>query len=172
MPRTTLIGLVAALALVSPAATAAPPPPPAASPAAAATPTPPAPQPAPAPRVAESADGYSYQIDGRRDPFLSLLSSGSDDAQPAGKGEGIANLAVNDLAVRGVLKSKGTLIAMVQGPDKRAYVVHQGDAFQDGTIKAITPEGLVIVQQVNDPLSLVKQREVRKLMRSVEDGKQ
>ena len=42
----------------------------------------------------------------------------------------------------------------------------------DGTIKAVVPEGLVIVQPVNDPLSLVKQREVRKLLRSVEDGKQ
>ena len=42
----------------------------------------------------------------------------------------------------------------------------------DGTIKAVTPQGLVIVQDVNDPLSLVKQREVRKLLRSLEDAKE
>jgi Tfp pilus assembly protein PilP len=123
------------------------------------------------PRVVEAPDGYSYLIDGRRDPFLSLMASGTD-APPAKGGDGIAGLAVNEFAVRGVLKSRGTLIAMVQGPDKRAYVVHEGDKFLDGSIKAVTPEGLVIVQQVNDPLSLVRQREVRKLMRSVEDGKQ
>jgi Tfp pilus assembly protein PilP len=76
------------------------------------------------------------------------------------------------MSVRGVMKSRGSLIAMVQGPDKRAFVVHPGDKFADGTVKAVTPDGLVIVQQVNDPLSLVKQREVRKMLRSVEDGKQ
>ena len=38
----------------------------------------------------------------------------------------------------------------------------------DGTVKSITPQGLVVVQQVNDPLSLVKQREIRKLLRSPE----
>ena len=36
----------------------------------------------------------------------------------------------------------------------------------------MTPQGLVIVQDVNDPLSLVKQREVRKLLRSLEDAKE
>ena len=29
--------------------------------------------------------------------------------------------------------------------------MHQGDKFLDGTIKTITPQGLVIVQEVNDP---------------------
>jgi hypothetical protein len=43
--------------------------------------------------------------------------------------------------------------------------------FMDGTIKAITAQGLVIVQEVNDPLSLVKQREIRKLLRSAEGAK-
>ena len=38
--------------------------------------------------------------------------------------------------------------------------------------RAITPQGLVVVQEVNDPLSLVKQREVRKLLRSLEDAKE
>jgi hypothetical protein len=60
----------------------------------------------------------------------------------------------------------------VQGADKRTFVVHQGDKLLDGAIKAVVPEGLVIVQPVNDPLSPVKQREVRKVLRSIEDGKQ
>lgn len=126
-----------------------------------------------APAVSQAAlDHYTYQADGRRDPFLSLTANTSDSRTPLSRGEGLAGLAVTELSVRGVMKSRGSLIAMVQGPDRRAYVVHQGDKFADGTIKAITADGLVIVQQVNDPLSLVKQREVRKLLRSVEDGKQ
>ena len=86
--------------------------------------------------------------------------------------DGAAGLPVSETTVRGVMKSGGALIALVQGVDKRTFVVHQGDKLLDGTIKAVVPEGLVIVQPVNDPLSLVKQREVRKLLRSVEDGKQ
>lgn len=138
---------------------------PAAAPAAAAAPVTPA--------VAPTAiEHYSYQAEGRRDPFLSLTANAVDTRTPMTRAEGIAGLSVTDLSVRGVMQSRGSLIAMVQGPDRRAYVVHQGDKFADGAVKAITAEGLVIVQQVNDPLSLVKQREVRKLLRSVEDGKQ
>ena len=62
-------------------------------------------------------------------------------------------------------------VAMVQGPDNKTYIVHQGDKFLDGRIKTITPQGLIIVQEVNDPLSLVKEREIRKLLRSFEDAK-
>jgi Tfp pilus assembly protein PilP len=74
--------------------------------------------------------------------------------------------------VSGILESRGTLIAMVQGPDKKTYIVHQGDKFVDGTIRSVTPQGLVILQEVNDPLSLVKQREIHKLLRSLESAKE
>ena len=66
----------------------------------------------------------------------------------------------------------GSLIAMIQGPDNKTYLVHQGDKLLDGTIKTITPQGLIVIQEVNDPLSLVKQREIRKLLRSLEDAKE
>ncbi len=80
-------------------------------------------------------------------------------------------MSLAEISVRGILQSRGTLVAMVQGPDNRTYIVHQGDKLSDGTIKTITPQGLVVVQEVNDPLSLVKQREVRKLLRSLDDAK-
>jgi Tfp pilus assembly protein PilP len=125
-----------------------------------------------APAEQPPADTYSYEASGRRDPFLNLL--GETDVRVAATRhvDGPAGLAVSEMTVRGVMKSAGALIALVQGTDKRTYVVHQGDKLLDGTIKTVVPEGLVIVQPVNDPLSLVKQREVRKLLRSVEDGKQ
>jgi hypothetical protein len=46
--------------------------------------------------------------------------------------------------------------------------VRAGDKLLDGTIRTITQNDLVIVQQVNDPLSLEKQREVRKVLRQIE----
>jgi Tfp pilus assembly protein PilP len=88
------------------------------------------------------------------------------------RGDGPAGMTVAEISVRGVLQSRGEFVAMVHGPDNKTYLVHQGDKLADGVIKTITPQGLVIVQDVNDPLSLVKQREVRKLLRSLEDGKE
>ena len=81
-------------------------------------------------------------------------------------------MTLAEISVRGVMQSRGLLVAMIQGPDNKTYIVHQGDKLLDGTIKAITPQGLIVIQEVNDPLSLVKQREIRKLLRSLEDAKE
>jgi Tfp pilus assembly protein PilP len=128
----------------------------------------PAPQPTPAPPPAET---YSYRADGRRDPFQSLLHTGADTNATGRKGEGPSGMTLGEISVRGIMQSRGSLVAMVQGPDNKTYIVHQGDKLLDGTIKTITPQGLIVMQEVNDPLSLVKQREVRKLLRSLEDSK-
>lgn len=127
---------------------------------------------APATTPTAPGDGYSYQPDGRRDPFMNLLGTGGD-TQPTGRrAEGAAGLTVAEVSVNGVLESRGALIAMIQGPDRKSYIVHAGDRFLDGTIRSITPQGLTIVQEVNDPLSLVKQREIQKLLRSLESAKE
>jgi len=118
------------------------------------------------------ADGYTYQPEGRRDPFTNLLGTGNETRSGVKRNEGPAGLTVGEISVRGVLESRGALIAMIEGPDKKTYVVHTGDKFLDGTIRSITPQGLVIVQEVNDPLSLVKQREIHKLLRSLESAKE
>jgi len=131
----------------------------------------PAPAPPPAAPPPPAADLYSYQTEGRRDPFLSLLGTGGETHVVSKKGEGPAGMTVSEVTVRGIVLSRGSLIAMITGPDNKTYLVHQGDKFADGTIKNITPQGLIILQEVNDPLSLVKQREIRKLLRSIEDAK-
>jgi Tfp pilus assembly protein PilP len=163
-----LVSIVCSLALGAEAQTVPTPsqppstPPPAATAGAPATPPPEAPIP----------EAYSYDAGGRRDPFLNLLGAGTESPISGGRGEGAAGLTVAEISVRGVMQSRGALIAMVQGPDNKTYLVHQGDKLADGAIKTISPQGLVIVQDVNDPLSLVKQREVRKLLRSAEGARQ
>jgi Tfp pilus assembly protein PilP len=134
--------------------------------------------PSSAPAAAAAASGaqtepYSYSTDGRRDPFVNLLNTGVDPhAQSGRRPEGPAGIAAAELAVSGVLQSRGAYVAMVTGADKRSYVVHAGDKLFDGVVKAVTPEGLVIVQDVNDPLSPIKKREIRKLLRALEDAKE
>ena len=121
---------------------------------------------------APPAETYAYDPAGRRDPFLNLVGVSSEARANAKKGEGgPAGMTVSEISVRGVMQSRGKLVAMVMGPDSKTYIVHEGDRFLDGAIKLITPQGLVIEQEVNDPLSVVKQREIRKLLRGLEDAK-
>ena len=154
-----------------PAKPETPAPPPAA--AAATPPAPPAPDASkPAAPAAPPAETFVYDPGGRRDPFLNLVSASADARNQRAKGEaGAAGMTVSEISVRGVMQSRGKLVAMVMGPDNKTYIVHQGDKLADGSIKLITPQGLVIEQEVNDPLSVVKQREIRKLLRGLEDAK-
>ena len=135
-----------------------------------ASPATPAPADAPKP-TPPAGETYTYEPAGRRDPFLSLVGAGSLGPNQGRRGEGAAGMTVAEISVRGVLQSRGKLIAMVMGPDNKTYIVHEGDRLLDGSIKSITPQGLVIEQEVNDPLSVVRQREVRKLLRGLEDAK-
>ena len=57
---------------------------------------------------------------------------------------------------------------MLQGADQRTYIVRVGDTLFDGVVQSISQEDMVILQQVNDPLSLASQREVRKVLRPTE----
>jgi Tfp pilus assembly protein PilP len=118
-----------------------------------------------------ATESYTYDPAGRRDPFLSLVGTGFEPPPGASRVDGAAGLTVGEVSVRGIVQSRGVLIAMVQGPDNKTYLVHQGDKFVDGTLKSITPQGLVFLQEVHDPLSLIKQREVHKLLRSAEGAK-
>ena len=117
-------------------------------------------------------EGYSYRPDGRRDPFLSLIATGTDPQVTGNRAEGPLGFTVNEISVRGIMQSRTALVAMVQGPDNKTYVIHQGDKFADGVVKSVTPQGLVVMQNISDPLSTQKQREVRKLLRSLEDAKE
>ena len=128
-------------------------------------------QPAPAEPVV--AAPFTYNSDGRRDPFQSLLGTGGDaKSAPKPTGAGITGIRVDELSVRGVMQARERLVAMVQGPDNRTYLIHQGDKLADGVVKSITPQGLVLVQDISDPRAKEKTREVRKTLRSAEDEKE
>jgi type IV pilus assembly protein PilP len=166
MPRAAAIAAVLVLAACPAlrAAAQAPAPAPAPVPAAGQPPVPEPPPPSP-------ADGYSYDPAGRRDPFLNLLGAGTSPRTGA-PGEGPAGMLVAEISVRGVMQTRGELVAAIQGPDNRTYLVRAGDQLADGVIKALTPEGLIIIQDVNDPLSVVKQREVQKRLPSLDETKE
>jgi Tfp pilus assembly protein PilP len=118
--------------------------------------------------------GYTYNPEGRRDPFVSLLRRGSDVARTVGvatRPNGLAGLEASEVTLKGTIASQGTYVGILQGVDQKTYIVKAGDKLLDGTIKAIAPDSMVITQQVTDPLSLEKQREVRKLLHQTDEAK-
>jgi hypothetical protein len=129
----------------------------------------PVPAPAPAP-VAERPDptGYAYNPQGRRDPFLSLVGRGTEPAQAGAPAAGMPGLLIDEVIVKGVIRGRSGYIAMVQASDKKTYIVRTGDRLLDGAVKSITHEGVVFSQDVKDPLSLVKQRDIQKRVRASE----
>ncbi len=123
-------------------------------------------QPPPAER--EPAAAYSYDPEGRRDPFVSLVGRGTDPKHSGERASGIPGLLVSEVTVKGTMRGRSGYIAMIQASDNKTYIVRPGDRLMDGTVKAVTEDGVVFSQDVNDPLSLVKQREVAKRVRAGE----
>ena len=87
------------------------------------------------------------------------------------RAEGVPGMLTAELVIRGIVQTRGTWVAMVAGADKKVYTVRAGDKLADGVIRQISANSLVILQEVNDPLSLEKQREVRKFLRGGEEVK-
>lgn len=126
-------------------------------------------QPSSAPSPIEPP-GFTYSPEGRRDPFVSLLRRGT--ATRAGtigvRPAGLAGLEVAEVTLRGTVRSPEGFLAILQGADQKTYIVRAGDKLLDGTVRTISQIDMVILQQVNDPLSLAKLREVRKVLRQAE----
>ena len=143
----------------------------AAAPPAAAT----APAKKPTTNLADAVEpqGYTYDPQGRRDPFVSLMRRGSEVTRDTSgpRAAGLPGLATSEVSLSGIMANRDGYLAMLQGVDKKTYIVRSGDKLLDGTVRAITADTMVIVQQVDDPLSQEKQREVRKVLRQTEEAK-
>jgi Tfp pilus assembly protein PilP len=127
---------------------------------------------APPPATQPPPPAFTYDPEGRRDPFLSLANRGSDGRPTGGKrAEGLAGLAAGEVVLKGIMQTRGIFVAMVVGPDNKTHVARPNDRLVDGRIKAITADTLVILQEVNDPLSLTKQREIRKSLHGLDEVK-
>jgi Tfp pilus assembly protein PilP len=129
----------------------------------------PAPPAAQAQPPAAPAAAYTYRPEGRRDPFVSLVGRGTDPKSATNRAPGLPGMLINEISLKGIMKERAGFVAMLQGTDKKTYLVRPGQRLLDGTVKSITPDSVIFSQDVNDPLSLVKQREVRKTLRSGEE---
>jgi Tfp pilus assembly protein PilP len=138
-------------------------------------PNPPAAPATPAAKPANPADApptppqnYAYAAEGRRDPFVSLMNRGTTGQKGGPKGmraEGLGGILVDEVVVKGIFQTRGAWVAMIAAPSGRTYSIRAGDRLMDGNVRTITAQAVVLMQEVNDPLLLDKQREVRKFLR-------
>jgi Tfp pilus assembly protein PilP len=117
--------------------------------------------------------GYAYNPQGRRDPFVSLLKPVSADQGAKTRRPGLEGLLIQEVALKGIVKDQKGYIAMLLGTDGKSYFVRNGQRLFDGVITAINAATVTFRQEVTDPLSTVKSRDVTKsLYPSSEEARQ
>lgn len=116
-------------------------------------------------------DSYHYDAQGRRDPFQSLIGP-APKLQGGQRPEGPPGFLIDEIKIQGVVKTRQQgLVAMINGPNNKSYLVKIGDKVLDGEIIRITPNSIVFRQEVNDPTRIERFREVVKEIVSSEAQK-
>jgi len=127
------------------------------------------------------AGGYAYNSQGRRDPFVSLQRPVAADRGPKTRKPGMEGFLIQEIALKGIVRTTGGgtgvaqkqgFIAMFLGADGKSYFVTTGQRLYDGTITAVDATSVTFRQEVTDPLSPVKTREVRKSLYASEEARQ
>ena len=105
---------------------------------------------------------YVYESGGRRDPFVSVL--GQDRAVEGGarieRPPGLAGFAINELTLRGLVRSRGEYLAVMETPTETTYILRGDERLYDGTVLNVSDAGVVFLQDVSDSSALATGREV------------
>ncbi len=132
------------------------------------------------PLDAMETGGFSYQFDGRRDPFVSLQRPVAADRGPKTRKPGMEGFLIQEVALKGVVRTAGGgtgvalepgFIATFLGADGKSYFVRLGQRLYDGVITAVDATSVTFRQDVTDPLSPVKSREIRKSLYASEEAR-
>jgi hypothetical protein len=125
--------------------------------------------------------GYTYNSQGRRDPFVSLQRRLEPEKGPGTRPRGMEGFLIQEVALKGIVKTSGGglgiarspgYIAIFQGPTGNSYFVTTGQRLYDGVITAVDASSVTFRQDVTDPLSPVKSRDVRKSLYASEEARQ
>lgn len=100
---------------------------------------------------------------GKRDPFVNpvVRASGGGPGGPVCT-TGKRCLAINEMVLRGIVKTQAGMIAVVSNAANRAYFLKENDAVFNGTVVRITQDSVVFRESVLDNLGRESSREVVK----------
>ena len=107
-------------------------------------------------------DSYHYDPQGRRDPFQSLIGP-TPKLQPGQRPAGLPGFLIDEIKLQGIVRThQQGLVAMVNGPDNKGYLMRVGQKVLDGEVIRMTAGSVVFRQEVNDPTRIERFREVVK----------
>lgn len=99
---------------------------------------------------------------GKRDPFVSPVVSVRNDEPMSTCATGKRCLVVNQIVLKGVVKSREGMLALVENAAKKTYVLRESDALFNGVVTRITQDSLVMRENTTDNLGRPTTREVVK----------
>jgi Tfp pilus assembly protein PilP len=117
---------------------------------------------APPPGTAQTVappSGFTYNPEGRRDPFKDLLT-GRDMREKTATGE--PQVFIDDLVLFGIVKNKTIFTAMIGMPQGFPMFVKVGDKFTDGYVLSITESQVVLRKTHERGIPLIRPRDVIK----------
>ncbi|HTD24105.1 MAG TPA: hypothetical protein VK738_15715 [Terriglobales bacterium] len=97
----------------------------------------------------------------KRDPFISPVEARLEGMTTACSG-GKRCLAVNEVILRGIVKSANGMIAVVENSAQKTYFLHENDPIYNGFVEKITPDSVIFKEHYLDNLGHDSQREVVK----------
>ena len=102
----------------------------------------------------------TYSSIGKRDPFISPVISRSMSG--SGCNTGKRCLAVDQIALTGIVKSDSGMIAVVVNALNKAYFLRENDPVFNGYVVKITGDTIVFKETIQDKLGKPFEREVTK----------
>ena len=103
--------------------------------------------------------GFTYNPEGRRDPFKDLLG-GRDLKQQSAIGEN--QLFIDDLVLFGIVKNQNVYTALIGMPQGYPMFAKVGDKFADGYVLSITETQVVLRKTHERGIPLMRPRDVIK----------
>lgn len=112
------------------------------------------------PTDAKKAPAKTFSMTGKRDPFLSPVVNHT--LTGSGCSSGKRCLSIDQIALKGVVKGDGGMIAVVVNALDKAYFLRENDPVFNGFVVKITGDSIVFKQSMQDRLGKTFMREVTK----------
>ncbi len=103
--------------------------------------------------------GFTYNPEGRRDPFKDLLA-GRDMREKAAVGEN--QMFIDDLVLSGIVMNKNVYTALIGMPQGFPMFAKVGDKFADGYVLSISETQVVLRKTHERGIPLVRPRDIIK----------
>jgi hypothetical protein len=117
-------------------------------------------KPAEAGAAPEASDNVAPEIKRGRDPFVSVITERNGTVACTGTGKKC--LIVDQVMLKGVVRSQNESIAVVSSTANKTYFLRENDPVYNGVVVKITPDSIIFRESVTDRLGKTVQREVVK----------